>query len=187
MKRSRYIIAATEQGSVNILDSTTLSVLKTWKAHASGINDMDSQHDFIVTCGYSMRQQHSLMLDPLVNCFDLKNMVTLPPLPFPSGAAYIRMHPCMCTTCIVVSQHGQIHLIDLMNVNTSNIKQINTLSYLTMIEIASSGEAMVFADTECSIHLWGSPSRIQFAELSNPTTFPEDDKSCIKVDWVDDV
>ncbi|RKF78846.1 PAN2-PAN3 deadenylation complex catalytic subunit PAN2 [Golovinomyces cichoracearum] len=183
MKRSRYIIAATEHGSINILDSLNLSVIKTWKAHASGINDMDSQHDFIVTCGYSMRNQNALMLDPLVNCFDIKNMVALPPLPFPSGAAYIRMHPRMSTTCIVVSQHGQMHLIDLMNVNTSNIKQVNTLSYLTMIEIASSGEAMVLADTECNIHLWGPPARVRFAELSKPTKFPEVLESNIQVDW----
>ncbi|RKF57266.1 PAN2-PAN3 deadenylation complex catalytic subunit PAN2 [Erysiphe neolycopersici] len=183
MRRSRYVIAATEQGLVNILESPNFSILKTWKAHASGINDLDSQHDFIVTCGYSMRHQHTRMLDPLVNCFDLKNMVALPPLPFPSGAAYIRMHPRMSTTCIVVSQHGQIHLIDLMNVNTSNIKHVNTLSYLTMIEIASSGEAMVLADTECNIHLWGSPSRIRFSELSKPTIFPEEKNRTIHVDW----
>lgn len=186
MRRSKYVIAATEQGLVNILESLNFSIIKTWKAHASGINDMDSQHDFIVTCGYSMRHQHTRMLDPLVNCFDLKNMVALPPLPFPSGAAFIRMHPRMSTTCIVVSQHGQIHLIDLMNVNTSNIKQANTLSYLTMIEIASSGEAMALADTECNIHLWGSPSRIRFAELGKPTTFPEEKSRTIHVDWAYD-
>lgn len=185
MKRSKYIIAATDTGCVNILDPKTFSILKTWKAHASGINDMDSQHDFIVTCGYSMRQ-HSMMLDPLVNCFDLKNMVALPPLPFPPGAAYIRLHPRMSTTCIVVSQHGQVHIVDLMNVNTSNIKQVNTLSYISMTEISPSGEIMVLADTDCNIYLWGSPSRARFAELNNPTEFPEADESTVKIDWKSD-
>src|ERR1700738_2808733 len=84
MKRSRYICAATKNGAINILDSS-FGVLRTWNAHAALINDMDAQHDFIVTCGYSLRQQQSLMLDPLVNVFDLKNMQSLPPFHSPQG------------------------------------------------------------------------------------------------------
>jgi PAB-dependent poly(A)-specific ribonuclease subunit 2 len=172
MKRSRYICAATKNGSINILDSN-FGVLKTWSAHAALINDMDAQHDFIVTCGYSLRQQQSYMLDPLVNVFDLKNMQSLPPIPFPAGAAYVRMHPKMSTTTIIISQLGQMHIVDLMNVNTSNVRQANILTYLSMFEIASSGEAYALADAECNVHLWGSPSRIRFADLSNPTEFAD--------------
>ena len=93
MKRSRYICAATKDGMVNILDSTSFTLLKSWKAHGAVINSMDAQHDFIVTCGYSLRQQQNYMLDPLVNVFDLKTMTSLPPIPFPAGAAYVRMQP----------------------------------------------------------------------------------------------
>ncbi|KAG9237025.1 PAB-dependent poly(A)-specific ribonuclease subunit PAN2 [Amylocarpus encephaloides] len=184
MKRSRYICAATGKGTINILDPVNLALLKTWNAHASLINDMDAQHDFIVTCGYSLRQQQSYMLDPLVNVFDLKNMKPMSPIPFPAGAAYVRMHPRMSTTCIVVSQHGQIHLVDLMNVNTSNIRQANVVSgYLSMVEIAPSGEAIVMADSEFNIHLWGSPSRVRFAELSNPVEFADPEETPQPLDW----
>ncbi|KAF4632859.1 hypothetical protein G7Y89_g5257 [Cudoniella acicularis] len=183
MKRSRYICAATKTGSVNILDSITFNLVKTWNAHASLINDMDAQHDFIVTCGYSLRQQQSYMLDPLVNVFDLKNMSSMSPIPFPAGAAYVRMHPRMSTTSIVVSQLGQMHIVDLMNVNTSNVRQANVLTYLSMVEIAPSGEAIVLADAECNIHLWGSPSRIRFAELSNPVEFADPEETQSQMDW----
>ncbi|KAH8816153.1 PAB-dependent poly(A)-specific ribonuclease subunit PAN2 [Xylogone sp. PMI_703] len=183
MKRSRHICAATKGGAVNILDSITFNIIKAWNAHASLINDMDAQHDFIVTCGYSLRQQQSYMLDPLVNVFDLKRMISLPPIPFPAGAAYVRMHPRMSTTSIVVSQLGQMHLVDLMNVNTSNVRQANVLSYLSMIEIAPSGEAIALADAECNIHLWGSPSRIRFAELSNPVEFSDPEETHPVLDW----
>lgn len=186
MKRSRHICAATMSGVVNILDSITFNVIKAWNAHSSLINDMDAQHDFIVTCGYSLRQGQSYMLDPLVNVFDLKNMISLPPIPFPAGAAYVRMHPRMSTTSIVVSQLGQIHLVDLMNVNTSNVRQANVLSYLSMVEISPSGEAIVLADAECNIHLWGSPSRIRFTELSNPVEFADPEEDHITVDWTVD-
>lgn len=183
MKRSRYICAATKHGAVNILDPISFGLIKTWNAHASLINDMDAQHDFIVTCGYSLRQQQSYMLDPLVNVFDLKNMISLPPIPFPAGAAYVRMHPRMSTTSIVTSQLGQIHVVDLMNVNTSNVRQANVLSYLNMVEIAPSGEAIALADAECNIHLWGAPSRIRFAELSIPIEFADAEESLPNMDW----
>jgi PAB-dependent poly(A)-specific ribonuclease subunit 2 len=182
MKRSRYICAATKNGDVNILDSTNFGLVKTWNAHSSLINDMDAQHDFIVTCGYSLRQGQSYLLDSFVNVFDLKNMISMNPIPFPAHAAYVRMHPRMSTTSIIVSQLGQMHIVDLMNVNTSNVRQANVLSYLSMVEIAPSGEAIALADAECNIHLWGSPSRTLFAELSNPVEFadPEEDP---QIDW----
>ncbi|KAI1371056.1 PAB-dependent poly(A)-specific ribonuclease subunit PAN2 [Hypoxylon crocopeplum] len=168
MRRSRYICAATISGAVHIIDSLTFQVLKIWNPHTAAINDMDAQHDFIVTCGYSMRHGGNYMPDPFVNVFDLKNMVSMSPIPFPAGAAYVRMHPRMSTTSIVMSQIGQMHVVDLMNPNTSNVRQANSLSYFSMIEIASSGEAVALADGDCYIHLWGSPNKIHFAEFPTP-------------------
>lgn len=186
MKRSRYICAASPKGSVDILDPLTLKVVKTWNAHTAGISDMDAQHDFIVTCGYSHRQHQNYMLDPLVNVFDLKNMQSLSPIPFPAGAAFVRLHPRMSTTSVVVSQYGQIHIVDLMNVNTSNVKQANVMSQLTMIEMAPSGEALILADLECTVHLWGSPSRIMFGELSKPTEFADAEEVVPQLTWTND-
>ncbi|KAH9885476.1 PAB-dependent poly(A)-specific ribonuclease subunit PAN2 [Xylariomycetidae sp. FL2044] len=168
MRRSRYICAATPAGAVHIIDSLSFQVVKIWNAHAAAINDMDAQHDFIVTCGISLRQQGNYMPDPFVNVFDLKNMTSMSPIPFPAGAAFVRMHPRMSTTSIVMSQIGQMHVVDLMNPNTSNVRQANSLSYLNIIEIASSGEAIALADSEFTIHLWGSPNKIHFAEFPTP-------------------
>lgn len=183
MRRSRYICAATVRGAVHILDPLSFRLVKTWHAHTSMISDLDAQHDFIVTCGYSLRQGQSYMLDPLVNVYDLKKLASLPPIPFPAGAAYVRMHPRMSTTSIVVSQLGQMHVVDLMNVNTSNVRQANVLTYLTMVEIAPSGEAISLADAECNIHLWGSPSRTRFAELSTPVEFADPEEELPPVEW----
>ncbi|KAI2610550.1 ubiquitin carboxyl-terminal hydrolase-domain-containing protein [Hypoxylon sp. NC1633] len=168
MRRSRYICAATPTGAVHIIDSLNFQVIKVWNAHTAALNDMDAQHDFIVTCGYSMRHGTNYMPDPFVNVFDLKNMVSMSPIPFPAGAAYVRMHPRMSTTSIVMSQIGQMHVVDLMNPNTSNVRQANSLSFFSMVEIASSGEAIALADGDCSIHLWGSPNKIHFAEFPTP-------------------
>ncbi|KAI0477313.1 PAB-dependent poly(A)-specific ribonuclease subunit PAN2 [Xylariaceae sp. FL0804] len=168
MRRSRFICAATPGGAIHIIDPISFQVNKIWNAHTAAINDMDAQHDFIVTCGYSLRQQGNYMPDPFVNVFDLKNMVSMSPIPFPAGAAYVRMHPRMSTTSIVMSQIGQMHVVDLMNPNTSNVRQANSLSFFSMIEIAPSGEAVALADGDCYIHLWGSPNKVHFAEFPTP-------------------
>jgi PAB-dependent poly(A)-specific ribonuclease subunit 2 len=183
MKRGRYICAATRNGSVDLLDPVTFAVVKTWNAHSALINDMDAQHDFIVTCGYSLRQGQNYMLDPFLNVFDIRKMASMPPIPFPAGAAYVRMHPRMLTTSIVVSQSGQMHVVDLMNPNTSNVRQANVLSYLSMFEIAPSGEAMALTDAECLIHLWGSPSKLHFVDLPTPVEFATPEEAIPQVEW----
>lgn len=182
---SRYICAATDDGNVDILDPISFKILKTWNAHSTFINDMDVRADFIVTCGASLKQQAAMtyMFDPYVNVFDLKNMTSMSPVAFPPLAAYVRMHPRMVTTAIVVSQQGQMHIIDLMNPNTSNVRQANILSYVTGIEIAPTGEALAMADTECSIHLWGSPSRVQFTEIPGQLELQTHDEMAQHIDW----
>ncbi|ORY62658.1 exonuclease [Pseudomassariella vexata] len=184
MRRSRHICAATTGSAVHILDSVTFKVSKVWTAHAAAIHDMDAQHDFIVACGVTPRQQGYSMFSTLVHVFDLKNMVSMNPVPFPAGAAYVRMHPRMSTTSIVVSQNGQIHVVDLMNPNTSNVRQANSFTFTT-IDIAPSGEAVALADGEFNIHLWGSVSKIHFAELANPVEFAQSGGPMPSLDWND--
>lgn len=186
MKRGRYICAATSSGHVDLLDPVTFTIVKSWVAHSAMVSDMDAQHDFIVTCGYSLRQGQNYMLDPFLNVFDIKKMMSMPPIPFPAGAAYVRMHPRMLTTSIVVSQSGQIHLVDLMNPNTSNVRQANIISFLSMFEIAPSGEALALADADCQIHLWGSPSKIRFVDLANPVELASHEEPLPAIELTED-
>ncbi|KAM3557881.1 hypothetical protein MY1884_004282 [Beauveria asiatica] len=187
MKRGRYICAATQTGLCNLLDPVTFTVIKSWNAHSALISDMDAQHDFIVTCGYSLRQGQNYMLDPFLNVFDIKKMSSMPPIPFPAGAAYVRMHPRMLTTSIVVSQSGQMHVVDLMNPNTSNVRQANVMTYLNMFEIAPSGEGMVLTDAECLIHLWGSRTKLHFVDLATPIEFAATEERLAPIDWSPEV
>ncbi len=105
------------------------------------------------------------------------------PIGFPPLAAYVRMHPRMLTTSIVVSTQGQMHIIDLMNPNTSNVKQANVMTFLTKIEIAPTGEALALADSECHIHLWGPRGKTQFTEMSAPIELPTDEEPPPAIDW----
>jgi len=186
MKKSRYICAATRTGSVDLLDSSNFSVVKTWQAHGSRINDMDTQGDFIVTCGASSKPHaaQGYMLDPYVNVFDLKNMASIKPMPFPSFAAYVRLHPRMLTTSIVVSQHGQMHVVDLLNPNTTNVRYA-ALQSISMFEIAPSGEALAMAE-QYNLYLWGSPSKIRFIDMAMQIELPNPEEPAPHLDWSQD-
>jgi len=175
MKRgSQQICAATHDGHVHFLDPATCKVIRTWKAHSGWINDMDVRSDLLVTCGYSPRQQHGFALDHLVNVFNLKILHPLPPVAFPPGAAFVRMHPRMSTTCLVASSGGLIYAIDLMNPDSPAMRHANIFdTHLTAMDLAPSGEALALADAQCAIHLWGSPAKIQFTEYATPTEFPD--------------
>jgi PAB-dependent poly(A)-specific ribonuclease subunit 2 len=184
----QYICAANYTGAIHFLDPSTLKVVKIWQAHLGVINDMDAKADYLVTCGLSPRQQHGMMHDPLANVFDLKTLTPLPPIPFQPGAAFVRMHPKMSTTSIVASQTGQLQVVDIMNPHTVNLKQAHIYdnNFLTAVELAPSGEALALASSMCQIHLWGSPSRLKFAEFSNPMTFPDTLAPVPALDWLPD-
>lgn len=186
MKKSRqYICAATNRGLVHIIDPGTLRIVKIWQAHLGLINDMDAKADYLVTCGWSPRQQHGLMLDPLANVLSLKTLTPLPPIPFQPGAAFVRMHPRMSTTCMLASQTGQLQVIDLHNPNSVSLKQVQIYDgvYLNTMELAPSGEALAMTDSLFQIHLWGSRSKMRFAEYSTPTTFPNSSEPKQTLDW----
>lgn len=170
-----YVCAATATGSVQLLDPDSLKVVKTWKAHAGWINDMDANSSLLVTCGWSPRQHYGNMLDPMAKVFDLKTLQSLAPVAFHAGAAYVRMHPRMMTTCVIASQNGQIQLIDIMNASMINVKQVALVddNFLLGIDLAPSGEALALSDSVCTLQLWGHPSKVRFTDYSNPTEFPD--------------
>lgn len=185
MKCSHYICAATNTGSVNILDSDTLRIIKTLETPNARICDMDARNNYLVTCGWVTRPQGTPVLATLANVYDLRRMVQLPPISFSAGAAHVQMHPRMSTTCIIASQYGMLQVADLMNSNTVNLRQVNISSgVVSGLVLAPSGEAFAILDTVGYIHLWGSPSKMHFAEISNVTEFadPQESDPVIAVD-----
>ncbi|PSK54749.1 hypothetical protein B9Z65_3838 [Elsinoe australis] len=185
MKRGgQHICAAAADGHIHILEANAFKIVRTWKAHSGWINDMDVRSEILVTCGWSPRQQHGFMLDHLANVFDLKNLSPLPPVPFPPGAAFVRMHPRMSTTCIVASQTGLMYAVDIMNPDVPSMKHANIFdTHLLALDLAPSGEALALTDAQCAIHLWGSPTKIQFTEYSNPTGFADPAQPTPPLDW----
>ena len=167
MKYDKYICAATPAGSVHLLDADSLHIVKTLSTNNTRICDMDAKNNYLVTCGWVNRPQGTQMLAGLANVYDLRAMVQLPPIPFHAGAAHVQIDPRMSTTCFLASQSGQLQIVDLMNSNTVNLRQVNISSYVSGLVLAPSGGALAIADADGYVHLWGSPSRMQFTEYSN--------------------
>ena len=185
-KGGSYICAATSTGAVHMLDPKSFKVVKSWQAHMGWINDMDVKTEYLVTCGYSTRQQLGPMLDGLANVFSLKTLQPLPPIPFQPGAAFVRIHPRMYTTCVITSLTGQLQVVDIMNAHVVTLvrqAQIYDPTAITSLEIAPSGEALAFSTSLSQIHLWGSPSKIHFVEHPAETTFADSIIPHHPMDW----
>ena len=127
-----------------------------------------------------------MTLDPIVNVFDLRMHRSLPPIPFHAGAAFVRMHPKMSTTGIVISQTGQFHVVDIANHNAVTLHHANTAQYLSCTDLAASGEALVFVDVENTAQLWGSPEKIRFTDIATPVEWPDVPVPPPVVEWTDD-
>ena len=169
-----YICASTAAGYVQLLDQKDFAILKSWKAHMGWINDMDANSNFLVTCGWSPRQQYGSMLDPLAKVFDLKTLMPLPPVPFHVGAAYVRMHPRMLSAAIIAGRNGQLQVVNLVNSGMLNMRQVSLMdAYLLGLELASSGEVLALSDSHCSIQFWSPPSGSSFNSYNNPTEFAD--------------
>lgn len=178
------ICAATRDGSIYILDPTTLAVRHSWKAYTGAVNDMDARGDYLLTCGWAPRHYQGVALEQLVRVYDLKNNKPAPPISFPQGAAHIRMHPKLSSTCMVISQNGAIYSIDVQNPDVPTMRFANTYdAQLKGLELMPSGKGFAMVDSHCQIVLWGSAAKTQFVEYGKPVEFADATAPVRQLDW----
>ena len=189
MRRAKdFICAAEQEGSIHLLDAKTLAVVNSWNAYPGSVNDMDARGDYLLTCGWVQQQYHGLSLERLVRVYDLKNQRSVAPVTFGQGAAFVRMHPKLSSTCIVVSQSGAIQSIDVQNADMPTMKFAQTFdSQLTGLELMPSGRGFALTDSHCQITLWGSPSKMQFTEFPQPTEFADAPSPTKQLEWSSDL
>ena len=188
MRFSKFVCAATTTGAVHLLDPASLAVVKALATNTVGVADMAARDPYLVTCGWVRRPAPAgtpgalpPLLAGLANVYDLRALVQLPPVPFHAGAARVAMHPRLSTTCILASQAGQLQVVDLMSAGVAGgsgapsvqLRQINMASYVSALALAPSGEALAVADADGWVHLWGSPSKLRFAEDGGGGQVPE--------------
>ncbi|KXT04451.1 hypothetical protein AC578_3579 [Pseudocercospora eumusae] len=183
-----FICAATADGAIHLLDSKTLALVHSWKAYAGSVNSMDARGDYLLTCGWAQMQYQGLSLERLVRVYDLKAQRPAPPVSFPIGAAFVRMHPKLTSTCIVVSQNGLIHSVDIQNPDMPTMRYVQSYEDKFLgVELMPSGKGLALQDSNDQVVLYGSPSKLHFTEYSTPTEFADPMDSHKSLDWSDHV
>ena len=178
-----HLCAATNTGSVDILDSETLSVRKQWNAHSSRVADMDAKNDFLITCGWTVRSHGGPAPEPIAKVFNLRNMEQFPPISFPAGASFVQIHPKLHSTCVIASRNGQLQVIDITTPDApANIRYM--LTHIDMLIMSPSGNVWLMADDQNTLHLLGASDNLGFNDNPEPTDFaaPSDTRISLPFD-----
>ena len=142
MKVGRYICAATSTGAIDLLEPSTFHRVHSWQAHTASVNDIGISGLSLISCGRAVKPHGPAMFEGVAKVLDLKSMEQMAPIPFQTGAAYIRVHPKLSTTCVLGGTSGQLQVIDLVNHNTSSVVMAGTR--ITHFEMSGSSFPYVF-------------------------------------------
>ncbi|KNZ47967.1 hypothetical protein VP01_5g4 [Puccinia sorghi] len=155
LRRSQSLICCgTRSGTVTLRDPVTLKEEHSMMAHYAGLEQMETEGNYLVTCGYSLKQGHPVR-DPLVKVFDVRALRPLPPVTFSSSPAHVRFHPRMSSTLFITSSTGQLQIVDLAHpIPSSAFYQLDVGTFITDMCISSSGDGLAYAEADGIVHLW---------------------------------
>lgn len=175
MVRTNQILAASKaDGGIDIIDQNSNKVVKSFNTQGGLISDMDARGTVLMTCGYSPKKI-GFVLDPLIHVYDLRAGKSRPPIPFPTGSGFVRLHPKLSTCVIIASQSGQIQVLDYVNPANVYLHQADLTSQLVGMEISPSGDYMALTDG-AFIQLWNNVNtNSSFVEFASSTEFPDID------------
>ncbi|KAM0788388.1 hypothetical protein ACM66B_001526 [Microbotryomycetes sp. NB124-2] len=187
LRRSTHLVGATTMGSIALIDTRSPSVKaqESVLAHTGGITQLETEGNYIVTVGFTLRQGLPLP-DPYLKLHDARYLRPLSPIPFPSPPALVRFHPRLSGNVIVATGDGRVQLLDLKEVGKGSVFQVDTPSYLTAMAVAPTGEGLAFADAEGCVHLWGSQPDAKFSRFEGEVDLPDPSEPPERVDWRDD-
>ncbi|KAI7871039.1 ubiquitin carboxyl-terminal hydrolase-domain-containing protein [Spinellus fusiger] len=175
----RAVCCGSLLGEVTLRDTRTMKVEQRVQAHTATLSDMDVSGNLLITCGFSQRQG-SLIMDPLVKVYDIRMAVrSLAPIPFPGGPMFLKMHPTLSTTCIVVSQTGQFQMCDVSSLAMgsyappSQFCQVQTSNYITAMDISSSGHTLAFGNGASFVYQYADHDGYDVNPYSLPLTTPD--------------
>ncbi|QPG73679.1 hypothetical protein FOA43_000992 [Brettanomyces nanus] len=149
----RYVILGRSDGCIDVLDPKSQKIVKTFRCNSASLSSMCVHDNMVLTTGYSLKKDR-FVPDPMVNCFDLQTLDSQPPIAFPAGPAHIYIHPVVPNLVLIASNMGQIHFVDIYHPTKLQIYQAELTSYITLFDLAASGDCFVFLDGMQNLHLW---------------------------------
>lgn len=189
LRHGRSLLCGTANGEIRIHDPMEPSCPPIYRmqAHSGAITDLTVCSGSILTCGYQLRYGN-YSLESMVRVFDVRTLRPLIPIHFGAGPAFLKSHPKMTTSAMMLSQSGQLQTIDVGNPADIKLRQLSAMSFLTAFDISSSGDALVYCDAENNIHLWSVSLDLEprFSNLPNQTVFADFQEEAESCDMVND-
>lgn len=97
------------------------------------------------------------MPDPLVRLYDVRTLRPLPPISFPAGPGFVRLHPSDPSKLVIASQQGMLQTVDMsQGSDSSTFTQLDVTSYITSMALSNFGDYLAFGDGDGQLHLWTS-------------------------------
>ncbi|BGP38499.1 poly(A)-specific ribonuclease [Rhodotorula kratochvilovae] len=190
LRRSAQLVGSTITGSLSMLDTRTpeITIGETVLAHTGGISQLETEGNYIVTVGFTMRQGLPLP-DPYLKLYDTRYLRPLTPIPFPTPPALVRFHPRLSGNVVVASSDGRVQMLDLKDISKSSVFEVGTPSMLTSMAISPTGEGLAFGDAEGYVHLWSAqPAEgdAKFCRYDGEVELPDTAEAPERVNWRDD-
>ncbi|KAA1130755.1 poly(A)-specific ribonuclease [Puccinia graminis f. sp. tritici] len=202
LRRSQSLICCgARSGTVTLRDPVTLKEEHSMMTHYAGLEQMETEGNYLVTCGYSLKQGHPVR-DPLVKVFDVRALRPLAPITFSSSPAHVRFHPRMSSTLFITSSTGQLQIIDLAHpIPNSSFYQLDVGTFITDMCISSSGDGLAYAEADGVVHLWttavgemdlgdesvrSNTKPIKWSRGNMPIALPDSVEESAPVQWTDE-
>ncbi|KAH3903434.1 poly(A)-specific ribonuclease SCDLUD_001073 [Saccharomycodes ludwigii] len=172
---NKLIFVGNDNGSVDIIDTTSNKVVTSLKAHASYVSDIDVANNTLVTVGKTKKFDY--ISDPYVRVFDLRIMRDLTPIAFTAGADFVHLHPVLPSVVVTASNFGQFQFTDMFNPTLTHT--YTHPGKITHFNISYNGDYLgIVGSDESMIHTWsrtGGTTRflnsmsspLEFADMNN--------------------
>lgn len=181
----RHVALGLTTGTVDIFELSSAKIVKSFTSASGKLSELDLKQQTLVTCGYTERHG-SFVLDPLVNVYDLRLMKPLAPIPFPAGAAFVRLYPKLTSIAIIASKSGQLQVVDMFNPSSVSLYQADVGPLIIAFELSFSGDFLSIIDGYSLLHLWShDPEHSTMSQNIIPLeypTLPEPNPSPIGID-----
>lgn len=173
-RSGKNVVIGSSQGEVRVYDTSQSShpCIAHMQAHNATVKEVLPCGGVILSAGYFHRYS-TYGLETVIKSFDVKTFRPLPPLNTFSGTAFMRTHPRMTTTALLLSPGGQLQTIDTGNLANLKVCQLSVMSYVTAFDVAPSGTVIAYCDSDNSIHLASTQPQPSFTDLAIATEFAD--------------